>query len=106
MTRTEEQRAPEILASLIPKLSQLTTDQPTTVELEEALLASKAVTRAIFEWLASRYTAQSAARKGYGIPTEASAEREELDRIERANPAVISNLSDLASPFVQRQRPA
>lgn len=103
MTRTTEQRAPEALAEIIPKLSQLTTEQPTTVELEEALLASKAITRVIFEWLACRYTAQAAARKTYGIPTETPAEAEKLDRIERANPAVISNLSDLASPFVQRK---
>lgn len=105
MTRTTEQSAPEALAKLIPQLTQLTTDQPTTVELEEALLASKAITRAIFEWLASRYTGQAAARRAYGaITTETPAEAEELDRIERARPTVFSNLSDLGSPFVQRKK--
>ena len=85
MIRTTEQRAPQAISELIPKLTQLTTGQPTTVELEEALLASKAITRALFEWLASRYTAQAAAKKAYGIPVETPAEAEELDRIEHSH---------------------
>lgn len=89
MTRTPEQLAPAAIAELIPKLVHLTTNQPTTVELEEALLASKAITRALFEWLASRYTAQSAAAKSYEIPTETPQEAEELNRIERAHPIVF-----------------
>lgn len=68
--RTEEQRAPEAIAELIPQLTKLTTNQPTTKELEEALLASKAITRALFEWLAARYSAQAAARQGYEAPSE------------------------------------
>jgi len=66
--RTTEQQAPEVIAQLIPKIAQLTTEQPTTAELEEALLTTKALTRAIFEWLASRYSAQAAARQGYEAP--------------------------------------
>jgi hypothetical protein len=87
--RTPEQLAPAAIAELLPKLTRLTTDQPTTAELEEALLASKAITRATFEWLAARYCAQSASKKAYGIPSETPAEREELDRIEQARPIVL-----------------
>jgi len=68
--RTTEQQAPEVIAQLIPKITQLTTEQPTTAELEEALLTTKALTRAVFEWLASRYSAQAAARQGYEAPAE------------------------------------
>lgn len=82
--RTVEQSAPEVLAELVQKLVPLTTDQPTTVELEEAIKISRAVTRALFEWLAARYTAPAAASKAYSIPT------------------VFANLSDLASPFIKR----
>ena len=66
MTRTVEQQAPEAIAELIPKLTQLTTEQPTTAEIEEALLVSKAITRALFEWAASRYSAKAAATIGAG----------------------------------------
>lgn len=82
MVRTTEQQAPAAIAELIPQLSKLTCEQPTTAELEEALLASKAITRALFEWLASRYSAKAAAAH---IPTETPAEAEELDRIEHAH---------------------
>lgn len=89
MTFTTEQLAPKAIAELIPTLTQLTTEQPTTVELEEALKTSKAITRAIFEWLAARYCVQAEAAKAYGrcplIPTETPQEAEELDRIERAH---------------------
>ncbi len=37
--RTTEQLAPEMLAKLTRQLTQLTTDQPTAVEIEEALLS-------------------------------------------------------------------
>lgn len=70
--RTTEQQAPEAIAQLIPKLTQLTTEQPTTAELEEAILASKAITRAVFEWLAARYCAQATARKAYETTSEQS----------------------------------
>jgi hypothetical protein len=79
--RTDEQRAPEAIAPLIPKLTLLVTQQPSTEDLEAALLASKAMTRAIHEWLASRYSAQAATR----IATETPEERAELDRIEHAH---------------------
>ena len=59
--RTVEQIAPETIAELIPQITRLTTDQPTTAEIEDALKTSKALTRAIFEWLSSRYSAKAAA---------------------------------------------
>lgn len=112
MIRTVEHLAPEAIAQLIPRLTQLTTEQPTTAELEEALSASRAITRALFEWLAARYSGhaqaktlsedcpavaaalmglrQIAASRAYGIPTETAAEREELDRIERAHPQTFA----------------
>ena len=60
MIRSLEQQAPEAIAELIPMLTMLTIDQPTTAEIEEALLASKAITRALFEWLGARYSAKAA----------------------------------------------
>ena len=80
--KTTEQVAPATIAELVPKLSQLTTDQPTTTEIEEAIRISKAITRALFEWAASRYSAQA---QGSLIPVETPAEAEELDRIEHAH---------------------
>ena len=72
--RTVEQSAPAQLAEYVTELSKLTTDQPTTAELEETLVASKAITRAVFEWLASRYSAQAAAGKTYETPIICSPE--------------------------------
>ncbi len=92
-TRTVEQLAPETLAELLPDLTKLTAKQPTTEELEAALHASKAITRALFEWLANRYTAQAAAKRALGVPVETPYEREELDRIEAANPVVLGRLA-------------
>ena len=83
--QTIEQLAPTAIAEtiatiteLIPKLTRLTTEQPTTAEIEEALLAckaltaaSKALTQATFEWLANRYCIQAAARKAYGLGQQA-----------------------------------
>ena len=105
MTQTTEQLAPDAIAGLIPTLTKLTTEQPTTVELEEALKTSKAVTRAIFEWLAARYSAKAqseaalnpglqalrtTAAEFAGIPVETAVEREDLDRIERACPVIFN----------------
>jgi hypothetical protein len=61
MTRTTEQKAPKVIADLIANLTALTTNQPTTAEIEEALLTSKAITRGLLEWLGSRYTTQARA---------------------------------------------
>ena len=82
MVRTTEQRAPEAISELIPKLTQLTIDQPTTAELEEALMASKAITRALFEWLSDRYFAQAAAAKAYPVTVNSPAEDEVMDLLE------------------------
>ena len=115
--RTTEQRAPEAISELIPKLTMLTTEQPTTAEIEEAILISKAITRALFEWVSWRYSnhangqlnathpevaAQMAALDRPAPLTEediASPELdEEFDRIERAHPepGFTLNLRDLA----------
>jgi hypothetical protein len=54
--RTVEQSAPATLAELIPQLTMLTTDQPTTAEIEEALIKIvPAITRALADWLRSRH---------------------------------------------------
>ncbi len=100
--RTTEQLAPEAIApeaiaQMIPMLVKLTTNQPTTVELEEALLTNKAMTRALFEWLAARYIAQAAARQAYGIPVESSGEAEEPDHIERSH--VHAHFAPLLAPM-------
>jgi hypothetical protein len=87
MTRTDEQRAPEAIAALIPQLTKLTTEQPTTAEIEEAVLVSKKITRALFEWLAFRYSGHAQACIKAGNPIESPEERAELDRIERAHPS-------------------
>jgi len=103
MTRTTEQRAPEAIAELIPKLTMLTTEQPTTAEIEETILVSRAITRALFEWASWRYSNHAKAEISAAIPTESDAERVGLDHIERTNPSVLHPLfADLASPFVKR----
>lgn len=133
--QTTEQLAPATIAELLAHITDLTKmlpfepgapegtvleglpwllEAPTTANLEDALKASKALTRALFEWLASRYffTAQSKAALNpglqalrsvagefTGIPVETAAEAEELDRIEAAHPAPIFapvNMADLA----------
>lgn len=63
MIRTTEQQAPKVVAELIARLTALTTNLPTTTDLEEALPASRDITRALFEWLASRYAAHDAAKR-------------------------------------------
>jgi len=55
--RTTEQSAPATLAELIPQLTMLTTDQPTTAEIEEALIKIvPAITRTLGDWIRSRHT--------------------------------------------------
>lgn len=109
--RTTEQIAPATIAELIPKLTQLTTEQPTTSEIEEAVLISRAITRALLEWVSSRHLNQShsmaraefteshpavaaamlglqrlAGAKAYGLPQEPDtlnpAEEEAFDELE------------------------
>lgn len=54
--RTTEQIAPEMLAQLISELTKLTTDQPTTVEIEEALLGvMPQVVHVLKTWITSRH---------------------------------------------------
>jgi hypothetical protein len=60
-TTSTGQKAPKVIADLIAKLTALTTNQPTTAEIEEALITSKAITRGLFEWLASRYATRAQA---------------------------------------------
>jgi hypothetical protein len=60
-TTSTEQKAPKVIADLIANLTALTTNQPTTAEIEEALITSKAITRGLFEWLASRYATRAQA---------------------------------------------
>jgi hypothetical protein len=60
-TPSTEQKAPNVIADLIANLTALTTNQPTTAEIEEALATSKAITRGLFEWLASRYATRAQA---------------------------------------------
>jgi len=57
MIRTTEQSASATLIELIPELSKLTTEQPTTAELEEALMKIvPAITRTLGDWIRSRHT--------------------------------------------------
>lgn len=53
--RATETNAPATLAGLIPELTKLTMEQPTTAEIEEAHKVAKAITRLLVEWLADRY---------------------------------------------------
>lgn len=112
MTRTTEQLAPPAIAELIPKLTMLTTEQPTTAELEEALLASKAITRAIFEWLASRYSAKAAATIladdvcSPELDAALNEWEESQDRAEDMRPAAFNMTSFASSVCGMKQRPA
>ena len=97
MIRTTEQIAPAVIAGMIPKLTALTTDQPTTAEIEEALLISKAITRALFEWLSFRYSNHAKAVISCpAIPVETYEEAEALDRIEHIHPVFAPMLRGLA----------
>jgi ribosomal protein L17 len=69
MTQTTEQKAPKVIADLIANLTALTANQPTTAEIEEALLTSKAITRGLFEWLASRYATRGRANLTGLVPS-------------------------------------
>lgn len=97
---------------LLNRLLTLTSGEPTTEELQEALgLVEREIPAVLKAWLSSRNLinghrvmtgpkAEALTRALNGIPTETDAEREELDRIERAHPAaglITAFDKDLAS---------
>jgi hypothetical protein len=106
--RTTEQIAPETLSSYIAQLTQPTTEQPTTAELEEALTqVVPCIGHVLRTWISSRHLIGAQAvraaefRESHpalatlvtGIPTETEAEKAELDRIEAASPVVLGRLA-------------
>ena len=97
--RTTEQSAPATLAELIPQLTTLTTEQPTTAEIEEALIKIvPAITRALADWLRSRHTISANAHSA-GIPEETPEEREYLDPVETAHPHIFApDLTPMEKP--------
>jgi len=97
--RTTEQLAPVQLLELIPELTKLTTDQPTTAELEEALMKIvPAITRTLGDWIRSRHTISTNAHSA-GIPEETPEEREYLDQIETAHPHISApDLTPMEKP--------
>jgi hypothetical protein len=121
--RTTEQIAPEDILAYTKDLQKLCFEQPTTAELEEALAILPKIKFTLGVWIHSRHLAKAHAEQAaefqrrfpahaqalgrYPLvgPVTTSDDEVEALRIERARPAVF-NLSDLASPFVQRQRPA
>jgi len=100
MIRTTEQHAMDTVPDLVHQLAVLTADQPTTAEIEEAILISKAITRALFEWAAWRY-AQNAMAAVAAEPVDDlmdSLTEAEFDRIEKAqvHPIFVPLLKGLA----------
>ena len=107
--RTTEQCAPDHLREYITKLSQLTTEQPTTAELEEALIqVVPCISHVLRTWICSRHLIQSNAHQAATfrerhpqvaaalcpvIPVETETEKAELDRIEAAHPIVLGRLA-------------
>jgi hypothetical protein len=55
MIRTTEQIAMETVPRLIHQLAELTKEQPTTAEIEEAVMTSRALTAALGSWASSRH---------------------------------------------------
>jgi len=97
--RTTEQLAPVQLLELIPELTKLTTDQPPTADLEDALMKIvPAITRALADWLRSRHTISANAHSA-GIPEETPEEREYLDQVEIAHPHIFApDLTPMEKP--------
>ena len=97
--RTTEQSAPATLAELIPQLTRLTTNQPTTSEIEDALIkVVPAITRALGDWLRSRHTI-SANAHCTGIPEETPEERDYLDQVEISHPHIYApDLTPMEKP--------
>ncbi|WP_257306271.1 hypothetical protein [Geothrix campi] len=111
--RTTEQIAPEDLLAYTKEIQRLCFDQPTTAEIEEALAVLPKIKFVLKTWIHARHLAQAqsvqAAEFQRRFPSHAlalkgcpTADTNEAERIERAHPTVF-NLSDLASPFVQRK---
>jgi len=61
--RTTEQIAPEHVAGLLGQLNKLTADQPTTAEIEEAIITSRALTASLMSWVSARHLIQSNAHR-------------------------------------------
>ncbi len=66
-TRTMEQTAPGELAKYIAQLAELTKDQPTTAELEEALMLVPCLNAILRSWVSSRHIIQSHAHRAAGF---------------------------------------
>lgn len=97
--RTTEQLAPVQLLELIPELTKLTTAQPPTADLEDALMKIiPAITRTLGDWIRSRHTISTNAHSA-GIPEETPEEREYLDQIETAHPHIFApDLTPMEKP--------
>jgi len=95
--RTTEQQAPEALAELIPQLTKLTVEQPTTAEIEEAIRVSRAITRALFEWAGARYSAKAQANIQCPAVHTENPDDVEAARIDRAHvhPAFAPAINNL-----------
>jgi hypothetical protein len=61
--RTTEQLAPEQLAKLTTQLTQLTTAQPTTTEIDEALALLPQIQQVLKDWINSRHIIAAHARQ-------------------------------------------
>lgn len=120
--RTTEQSAPAQLAEYVTELSKLTTDPPTTAEIEEALRLVPMIAHVLKTWATSRHlgmahsrqaaefrerfpgvtaalgAGQGALRQIAAIPVETSQEAEVLDRIEKpsVHPVFAPLLASLA----------
>jgi hypothetical protein len=110
MIRTTEQIAMETVPRLIHQLTELTKEQPPTAEIEEAILASRALTTALNTWASSRHlgcanahmAAQfaethpslAAAVKAYTVHPEVAAQMAALDPGPQALAAIAAEPID------------
>ncbi len=106
--RTTEQIAPEMLAQLISELTKLTTDQPTTVEIEEALLGvMPQVVHVLKTWITSRHLnmahAHQAAKFAESHPQVAEVMRR-LTPPEHALRAIATNTAAEDEAFDEMER--
>jgi len=104
--RTTEQIAPEDILAYTKDLQKLCFEQPTTAELEEAMALLPKIKFTLGVWINSRHLAQAQAVQAAEFQSRFPAHALALGRCPVIGPVeahpTVPNLSDLASPFVQR----
>ncbi len=85
---TTEQLAPEMLSTLTAQLTRLTTDQPTTAEIEEAIHLIPQIRRVLLDWASSRHLNLAHAQQAAAFRLAHPRVAEVMDRL---NPTIPVN---------------